>query len=185
MANRTLVDKTDENAHPASSGVANEQENLGLAQRTRHSSPPSQEASPLALSLVRRYLESKGISESATNVIEQSWRPGTNKQYATYLKKWSSYCSSRNIDPLSPTVVEGVNFLAELFDAGIGYRAINTARSALSSVISLPNGGTFGTNPLVCRLLRDVFQLKPSLPRYNTIQDVKTVLQHLSTLHPP
>ena len=51
--------------------------------------------------------------------------------------------------------------------------------------LSLPDGGTFGTNPLVCRLLKGVFQLKPSLPRYNTIWDVKTVLKHLSTLHSP
>ena len=137
------------------------------------------------MSLVRRYLNGKGFSTTATTVMEQSWRSGTRKQYATYLQKWQRYCSSRDIDSLHPSVEDSINFLAELYDAGIGYSAINTARSALSSVATLPNTTTFGAHPMVCRFLKGVFQLKPSLPKYRNIWDVNIVLTYLSSLHPP
>lgn len=66
----------------------------------------------------------------------------------------------------------------------MGYSAINTARSALSSVLDLPGANTFGTHPLVTRFLKGVFELTPSLPRNTTIWDVRTVLQYLKPLHP-
>ena len=37
----------------------------------------------------------------------------------------------------------------------------------------------------MCRLLRDVFTTRPSLPRYKSIWDVAIVLRYLKTLHPP
>ena len=81
----------------------------------------------------------------------------------------------------------GIYFLATLFTSGLGYSAINTARSALSSVLILPNNITFpyGAHPLVTRFLKGVFELKPSLPRYSSIWDVSIVLQHLRPLGPP
>ena len=117
--------------------------------------------------------------------MEHSWRSGTRKQYATYLEKWRRYCSTRSIDPICPPVEEGINFLAELYDSGIGYSAINTARSAISSIVTLANNMSFGTHPMVCRFLKGVFELKPSLPKYKNIWDVNTVLAYLSNLHPP
>ena len=81
-------------------------------------------------------------------------------------------------------MANGIDFLATLFSAGLGYSAINTARSALSSVMLLPNNVTFGAHPLEVRFLKGVFELKPSLPRYNRIWDVSAVLQYLKTLGP-
>ena len=78
---------------------------------------------------------------------------------------------------------EGVNFLAELLDLGLGYSAINTARSALSSIMNTSDRTTFGAHPLVCRFLRGVFVERPSLPRYKTIWDVNIVLKYLKQLH--
>ena len=78
----------------------------------------------------------------------------------------------------------GINFLATLFSAGLGYSAINTAHSALSSVLGLSNNITFGSHPLVVHFLKGVFELKPSLPHYSRIWDVATVLQYLRTLGP-
>ena len=133
---------------------------------------------------IRKCLSSRGISSGATEIIETSWRAGTRKQYTTYLQRWRLYCSQRDIDPIFPPVAAGINFLGELFHQGIGYSALNTARSALSSIISLPSNTTFGTHPLVCRFIKGVFELRPSLPRYQEIWDVSIVLKYLTTLHP-
>ena len=64
----------------------------------------------------------------------------------------------------------------------MGYSAINTARSALSTVISLPSGATFRSYPLVCRLLKGVYAKRPSLAKYNEIWDVKPALTYLSQI---
>ena len=114
-----------------------------------------------------------------------SWRTGTTKQYDVYLKRWEQFCQSKGIDRLDASVENGIDFLATLFTPGLGYSAINTARSALSSVLILPNNITFGAHPLVARFLKGVFELKPSLPRYSFIWDVSVVLQHLRSLGPP
>ena len=147
--------------------------------------PPSTQA-PLSpgLPLVREQLNNHNISPTATDIIMASWRSGTSKQYQTYLKRWEKYCQSKKLGKFEATVENGIDFLATLFSAGLGYGAINTARSALSSVLVLPNNITFGSHPLVVRFLKGVFELKPALPRYSRIWDVAVVLQHLQTLGP-
>ena len=103
-----------------------------------------------------------------------SWRTGTTKQYDVYLKRWEQFCQSKGINRFDANVENGIDFLATLFTSGLGYSAINTARSALSSVLILPNNITFGAHPLVARFLKGVFELKPSLPRYSSIWDVSS-----------
>lgn len=43
---------------------------------------------------------------------------------------------------------------------------------------------SFGEHPLVCTFMKDVFQLKPALPKYTHIWDVEKMLSHLTTLAP-
>ena len=67
-----------------------------------------------------------------------SWRKGTKKQYMSYLVRSGGYCKPEHIEPHNPGKVKAIEFLRELYEEGLGYSAINTARSALSSVI-IPN----------------------------------------------
>ncbi|ESP01853.1 hypothetical protein LOTGIDRAFT_99731, partial [Lottia gigantea] len=41
-----------------------------------------------------------------------------------------------------------------------------------------------GKHPLICRFLKGVFELRPSLPRYTHTWDVDIVLRYLSSLAP-
>ena len=66
-------------------------------------------------------------------------------------------------------MTQGINFLAELVDSGMGYSAVNTARSALSTILVVHESLTFGMHPLVKRFLKGVYEQKPSLPRYEVI----------------
>ena len=124
------------------------------------------------------------MSQTATEIIMAFWRSGTSKQYQTYLKRWEKYYQSKGLKKFEATVENGIYFLATLFSAGLGYSAIDTARSALSSVLVLPNNITFGSHPLVVQFLKGVFEVKPSLPRYSRIWDVAAVLQYLKMLGP-
>ena len=46
----------------------------------------------------------------------------------------------------------------------------------------MPDGSTFGKHPLVKRLLKGVFEAKPSLPRYGKMWDLNVLLSHLRQL---
>ena len=82
------------------------------------------------------------------------------------------------------TVNDGLEILTYFYRQGLGYSAINTARSALSAVITLGDKTTFGEHPLVTRFLKGIFEIKPSLSRYSVVWDVGTVLKYLQTLRP-
>ncbi len=127
----------------------------------------------------------RDLSPTATKILDTAWKTGTTKQYDSHLEKWRWYCGERNIDPFSPTVEEGINFLAGLFEKGLGYSGLNTARSALSSIITLSNNTNFGTHLMVCQFLEGVFENRPSLPKYNKIWDARLVLDYLKTFQTP
>lgn len=117
------------------------------------------------LPLVREPLQSQGLSAAASSVKLQAWLSGTQKQYSSYLRRWEQYCGEWQINPISATVVDGINFLSDLYQEELSYSAINTAWSALSMVIHITEG-TFGNHPLVSRFLNWVFTARTSLPRY-------------------
>ena len=86
--------------------------------------------------------------------------------------------NGRQIDPLCATTETGIEFLTEYFNTGIGYSAVNSARSGLSSLIKPLHGIPFGKDPLVSRFLRGVFNIRPALSRYATTWNVSKVFQY-------
>ena len=66
----------------------------------------------------------------------------------------------------------------QLFNTGIEYSGLNTARSALSSFLMLNVQESVSNNTLVKRFMRGIFLLKPSLPRYNFTWDVSIFLNY-------
>ena len=89
------------------------------------------------------------------------------------------------MDPLYPPAKDVLEFLQELYESGLGYSCLNTARSALSSFIVLDGNVTVGNHLLVQRFLKGVFQTRPAFPRYTSTWDNSIVLTYLKTLHPP
>ena len=74
--------------------------------------------------------------------------------------------------------------MTELYNTGLGYSAINTARSAISSILLSTGAVSFGSHPLVVRFLQGVYNSRPSLPRYTEIWDVRIVLDKLREMSP-
>ena len=133
---------------------------------------------------IQRSFEARGISVRAAEICNASWDNGTSSQYKTYIDRWHEFCCQREISEFSPSVGDVLDYLAMLFDQlKLGYSAINTARSALSSFI-IVDGMDVGKHPIVARFLRGVFKLKPALPRYNVIWDANIVLEYLKSLSP-
>ena len=179
MANSGVVLNGYENADKLPSPSATQCQTTSVTQPPTESTSIAQETGPSHLPLIREQLHASGLSQAASDIILCAWRDGTKKQYRTYLSKWENYCNSKGISPVSATVAQTINFLAELVKSGVGYSGVNTARSAISTVLVISDSATFGTHPLVKRFLKGVFEQKPSLPRYETIWDVNQVLTHL------
>ncbi|XP_046570164.1 uncharacterized protein LOC124278507 [Haliotis rubra] len=130
------------------------------------------------LPLVREVLQGQGIQGSAADIILHSWKGTTKKQYRTYLRRWMQFCCERGINSISPSLNDGLSFLELLYQKGLSYSAINSARSALSSVVKVDNV-QFGQHHLVIRFMKGIFNLRPSFPRYNVTWNVSVVLQYL------
>ena len=169
LAHASMVPSGDENSHLRERQPSGKQISPAPPKPTRCEPSTMQATLPPSLSLIRQTLIGHGLSTKANDIIMASWRTGTTKQYDVYLKRWEQFCQSKGIDRLDASVENDIDFLATLFTSGLGYTAINTVRSALSSVLILPNNITFGAHPLAARFLKGVFELKPSLPRYNSI----------------
>lgn len=133
------------------------------------------------MQIVRQSYETQGFSEKATSTILQSWRKGTTKQYS-YIKRWTAYCHQKQIDPVSATVPQALDFLVELFETGIGYSGINTARCALYSVLKPVDGVTFEAQESGKRFLKGVYEARSSNPRYAVTWDVNKVLNYLKSI---
>ena len=111
--------------------------------------------------------------------------PWNSEQYRVYLLKCMDFCHNKNLCPMEPTISSILDFLTKLFDDNLGYSAINTARSALSSVVNIMDSPfTVGNHPLVQRLMKAIFNTRPSLPRYQQTWEVKTVLNFLKNVSP-
>ena len=95
------------------------------------------------------------------------------------------FCDKQSVDPLQPPLPQFLEFLTALFHSGLGYSALNTARSAVSSFIcTIHSDNQIGAHPLVKRFMAGVFNEKPALPRYNVTWDVTVVLNFLRTQAP-
>ena len=117
-------------------------------------------------SFVRLFAESKSLSRDALEILSASWRVGTEKRYNSHVERFVKFCRERYTDPIQATTEMGIEFLTEYFKTGVGYSSVNSARSALPSIIKPACNAPFGKSPLVCRLLKGVFNIRPALPRY-------------------
>jgi hypothetical protein len=172
-----LAGPTDRCSSRSSTGVE-------ISRRTNGPFPPIAKVAIDPLQLVREALIAKNVPDPAADIIMRSWRQGTKKQYGVYLRKWQTFCGINNVDMTTTRVTDVLGFLASLVESGLGYSAINTARGALTALLTISKRDTVGNHPLVVRFMKGLFESCPPQPRYTTTWDVATVLTHLKTLSP-
>ena len=140
----------------------------------------------MGLQSLRDTYINQGVPPEVAEVILQAQRPSTHRQYDSYLAHWFKYCSEHTVDPLRPPVGQVLTFMDNLrIQRTLGYNALNTVRSALSSIITMPDGTPFGQCRLVKLYMKGVFNMKPPTPRYIDTWDPARVLRHIKTWAPP
>ena len=100
--------------------------------------PTTQEAVASGGAFIRDALQSFSLSPSASALIQESWRPGTRVQYDSLLRGWQGFCSQRKVHPLSPTIFDVISYLTSMYDRGLQYTTIASARSVLSGILHIP-----------------------------------------------
>ena len=129
--------------------------------------------------MLRTAFSSKNLPHKVFAHIMDSWRDKTKIQYAIYHRKWQTYCVLKQVEPLSPSLNDCLSFLVSLFDKGLGYSGLNSARSALSCVLPQFEGHNFGSHPLTVRLLRSFYNKRPPQARYASMWDPDIVIDYL------
>ncbi|PFX31270.1 hypothetical protein AWC38_SpisGene3892 [Stylophora pistillata] len=135
----------------------------------RDITPTAQETPPNGLSAIRKSFQNFQFSEEVTEILMSSWREGVKKQYSTYLNQWLEFCQKRKVDHCSPKINEAMEFLMTLYNKGLSYSGINTARSALSAVLNIDNCDNFGAHRTTTRFMKGIYENRKPQPRYTAI----------------
>ena len=92
----------------------------------RGGATPGTNPAPSRVAYLRQCYVSQQISGEATNLLLSSWRQKSSQSYDSLCKKWISWCSERQADPVSGPIEDVVNFLAHLHGDGYQYRSLNS-----------------------------------------------------------
>ena len=175
VANSTLVSQAPQSAGCGSMPSA------GAGMGRAGGVPPRAPPSTGRVAYLRQHYVNQKLSGEASDLLLSSWRQKSAQSYDSLCKKWISWCSERNSDPVSGPVEDVVNFLAHLHTQGYQYRSLNSYTSAIASLHTPIDGVSIGQHPLVSRLLKVAFQTRPPLPRYTETWDVAVVLSYLDS----
>ena len=90
---------------------------------------------------------------------------------------------SKRINLISTSFAEGVKFFEILFEVGMGYSGVNTARSALSAVVIQENNLSFGNHSSEGSFMKDVFEIIPSPLKHKHSRDLHNIGKFPQTLN--
>lgn len=96
-----------------------------------------------------------------------------------------SVCLEGQVDPFQPPLPFLLDYLLSEFNRipERSYGCLNTTRSAISTIAYIDHLPA-GQHPLVCRFMKAIFQVRPSLSRSRITWDPDMVLSHIADLGP-
>ncbi|CAH0723354.1 unnamed protein product, partial [Brenthis ino] len=122
----------------------------------------------------------RGVPDQALDLICASLSANTIRQYSVTFKVWWEFCILNKFNPLEPSVHAVISFITHQYNRGDSYGSISTHRSALSLLL----GHDVGTDDRISRILKGVYKLRPSVPKYKNTWDPQVVLSKLETWYP-
>jgi len=178
MATSPLVHTTASVTDSMSNSVTS---SIRFASSTKDSnlSPKTRTVQINSMEAIDRQFQKKGFSEQSRQLLRASWRSGTQKDYNAKFRKFNSWCSSRQINPIDASLVQVSDFLTDLFHDGLQYRTIAGYRSMLSMVLPPVDGFKIGQHPDIIRLIKGVFHSRPPQKRLVPEWDIEVVLKAL------
>ena len=85
----------------------------------------------------------------------------------TSCKRWIKYCHRKHVHCVDPSISKALDFLVELYDQGIGYSAMNTARTVLRHLKTIPTPQNAPSKDLIIpNGYVNVFSFGPTWSKY-------------------
>ena len=126
---------------------------------------------------IRKKLQARGFSEETINIIYAGWSPNTLKQYKNYIKKWTRFCQSHNLDEGSSSVKILLDFFTDLFQNGASFQGVNAAKAALFTVVTVNDSNSWKHDPAVVKFFSGCYKLRTPRPKYTSTWNVNLVLE--------
>ena len=163
MANSTLVYTSLEpsDRQPLST-YPDRQSSVPAPQQCNTPSHDQQTVAINGLQSIRQSFQQWDISSKVTNIILQSWSPGTQKQYTHTPRNGMSF--KWEVNPFNPPLNTVLDLIVSLHEQGLSYTTINTARSALSAIILPTDNVNIGSHRIVSRFTKGHLQKQPTCP---------------------
>ena len=134
------------------------------------------------LAALRSCLGERGLPPKVIELILGAARSNTHSAYQSAWNAWSRWCSTRKADPMSASANDVLTFLSDYFDSGMSYSSVNVARSMLSTTFGLAESSLdIGRNPLVSKLMKGIYNIKPPSPKYVSTWDPSVVLSYFDS----
>ena len=96
------------------------------------------------------------------------------------LNQWNLFCIREKIDFFNPRNHSVLKFVTKKFKESASYGTSNSYRSTISSIST----DKIREDPLISRLLKGIFKLKPVFPKYSFTWDVSIALNYVKKLFP-
>lgn len=122
----------------------------------------------------------KKVAQSALYIMLSSLSDSSIKQYDSYLRKWFTHCKNSEVSLFSPAIRDIIIFMSQLYGQGAQYGTLNSCKSALSLLL----GDILVNNQQIKRLMKGMFRLRPTRPKYNVTWNTSLVLNHLAQWYP-
>ncbi|XP_039174428.1 uncharacterized protein LOC120296645 [Crotalus tigris] len=144
---------------------------------------PSAPGSPMApvghLALEWRTLARQSYLSRVISMIQASRRPSTNRIYDATWRNFCLWCTGHQLQPLSVTIPNILDYLLEGIDKGLTPNIIRRQVAALSTVLTCDNLVPLAQHPVVSAFLKGVTNARPpTIHRYPS-WDLPQVLQAL------
>ncbi|KAI2655955.1 Transposon Ty3-G Gag-Pol polyprotein [Labeo rohita] len=134
---------------------------------------------PVGLASEGAQLIASGLSAEVVQTILQSRAPSTRKLYALRWKLFTSWCTSRQQDPVNCPIGTVLEFLQARLATGLSHSTLKVYVAAISAFHSPLDGHSVGRDPLVVRFLRGALRLRPLVRSRVPTWDLAVVLDSL------
>lgn len=133
------------------------------------------EDSAISRRICIRNLDNLNLPQNVIEILHSSCSTSTWSRDCSYVDRYKSFCSTSGFDPSRACVRSVLCFLSKLYEDGLSYSSVNTARSALSVMYGKVDNVSIGEHPLVKRFMAGIAKLRPPTPKYTTTWDVEQV----------
>ena len=100
LASSSMVPTASKDERHVTNSIRQQKRLTHPSRSTRGDTPPVPQVKTHGLELIRGKYKRQGLRTNVINVLMQSWRVTTKKQYNTYLEKWGGFCEEKKKDPL-------------------------------------------------------------------------------------